>query len=166
MREKTMPDRELVSLARAVRAWTTQAGALLIINDRPDIAVLARADGVHVGQDELTVQDARTIVGPDRMVGVSTHSIEQAHRAVIEGADYIGVGPTFSSGTKSFADFPGLDLIRRVASEISLPWFAIGGINDRNAPDVKLAGATRIAVSGTVCRSRRPADAIRQLAFV
>ena len=166
LREKTMPDRELVSLARAVRAWTAQAGALLIINDRPDIAVLARADGVHVGQDELTVQDARTIVGPDRLVGVSTHSIEQAQRAVIEGADYIGVGPTFSSGTKTFEDFPGLDLIRCVASEISLPWFAIGGIDDRNAPDVKLAGATRIAVSGTVCRSRNPADAVRQLAFV
>jgi thiamine-phosphate pyrophosphorylase len=91
MREKTVPDRKLVEQARRLREWTRGSDALLIVNDRPDIAVLAEADGVHVGQDELSVRDARRIIGPDRLVGVSTHTIEQARQAVLDGADYLGV---------------------------------------------------------------------------
>ena len=102
-REKSLTDREWVSCARMLRKWTAAAGALLIINDRPDIAVVSQADGVHLGQDELSIQDARSVLGPDRLVGVSTHSIEQARQAVLNGADYLGVGPTFPSNTKSFA---------------------------------------------------------------
>ena len=83
------------------------------MNDRPDLAVLARADGVHVGQEELSVKDARSIVGPDMLVGVSTHSIEQARQAVLDGASYLGVGPTFPSGTKRFEQFPGVELCGR-----------------------------------------------------
>ena len=85
---------------------------LFIVNDRPDLAALARADGVHVGQEELSVKDARSIVGPEMLVGVSTHSIEQARQAVLDGANYIGVGPTFPSGTKQFEQFPGVELLR------------------------------------------------------
>lgn len=153
LREKSLQDRDLVARARILRALTAEAGALLIINDRPDIAVLANADGVHVGQDELSVRDARQIVGPNRLVGVSTHSIEQARQAVLDGADYLGVGPTFPSGTKSFDQFAGLTFIRQVASEISLPWFAIGGIDESNLESVLAAGATRVAVSGVICRA-------------
>lgn len=153
LREKSLPDRDLVSQARFLRLLTAEAGALLIINDRPDIAVLANADGVHVGQDELAVRDARHIVGPDRLIGVSTHSIEQARQAVLDGADYLGVGPTFPSGTKSFEQFAGLEFVRQVASEISLPWFAIGGIDESNLESTLAAGATRIAVSGVICRA-------------
>ena len=156
MREKTLPDRELVAMARRLRAWTRDADALLIVNDRPDIAVLAEADGVHIGQEELTVSDARRIIGPDRLIGVSTHTIEQARQAVLDGADYLGVGPTFPSGTKSFESFAGLDFIRQVAAEITLPWFAIGGIDTNNLAAVLEAGASRIAVSGAILTATDP----------
>ena len=163
LREKSLADRELVQQARRLREWTGVAGALMVINDRPDIAVLSDADGVHIGQEELTVQDARRIVGTERLVGVSTHSIEQARQAVLDGADYLGVGPTFPSGTKSFAEFPGLNLVATVASEIRLPWFAIGGIDCDNISDVANAGAVRIATGGAVCRSSSPSESARRL---
>lgn len=164
LREKSLPDRDLVSRARLLRNWTTEAGATFIMNDRPDIAVLANADGVHVGQEELSVRDARQIVGPNRLIGVSTHSIEQARQAVLDGADYLGVGPTFPSGTKSFDQFAGLKFVQQVASEISLPWYAIGGINESNLESVLAAGATRVAVSGVICRAKDAAATTASLA--
>jgi len=139
------------------------AGALLIINDRPDVALVVQADGVHLGQDEFSVQDARSVVGPDRLIGVSTHSIEQARQAVLDGADYLGVGPTFPTSTKSFAEFPGLQFIKEVAAEIQLPWFAIGGINANNISHVTNAGADRIAVSSAICHSPTPSETTRQM---
>ena len=163
MREKTLPDRELVAQARRLRAWTRDADALLVVNDRPDIAVLAEADGVHIGQDELTVSEARRIVGPERLIGVSTHTIEQARQAVLDGADYLGVGPTFPSGTKSFESFAGLEFIRQVAAEITLPWFAIGGIDAKNLATVLDAGASRIAVSGAILTATDPCAAAAEL---
>jgi thiamine-phosphate pyrophosphorylase len=129
------------------------------MNDRPDLAVLAQADGVHIGQDELTVKDARAIVGPRAFIGVSTHSIEQARQAVLEGANYIGVGPTFPSGTKRFESFTGLELLKAVAAEIRLPAFAIGGITLDNLPAVLAAGMARVAVSGAICATHDPATA-------
>ncbi len=163
MREKSLPDRELVAQARRLRAWTHDADVLFIVNDRPDIAVLAEADGVHIGQNELSVSDARRIVGPDRLIGVSTHTIEQARQAVLDGADYLGVGPTFPSGTKSFESFPGLSFIREVAAEIMLPWFAIGGIGTNNIAAVLDAGASRIAVSGAILTATDPRAAASEL---
>lgn len=162
-REKSISDREWLQIARNLREWTENQGALLIVNDRPDIAVLCNADGVHVGQDEFAVDDARQIVGPDRLIGVSTHSIHQARQAVLDGADYIGVGPTFPSVTKTFTDFPGLALLREVGDEIDLPWFAIGGIGTNNISTVQQAGAQRVAVSSAICNSPSPAEAARQL---
>ena len=156
LREKGMADRELVELALRVRRITSDADALFIVNDRPDIARLAGADGVHVGQDELSVRDARRIMGPRAVVGVSTHSIEQARQAVLDGANYIGVGPVFASRTKDFADFPGLDLVRQVQSELRLPAFAIGGIDLDNLDEVINAGSPRVAVSSAVCDSDDP----------
>ncbi len=156
IREKELNDRDLLAHARRVRAITAETNVLLIINDRPDLAVLAEADGVHVGQDELSVRDARRIVGPNRLVGVSTHNIEQARQAVLDGASYLGVGPTFQSDTKNFNEFAGLDYVRAVAAEISLPWFAIGGIDATNVSQVVTAGASRVAVTGAICRSETP----------
>jgi thiamine-phosphate pyrophosphorylase len=118
---------------------------------------------VHVGQDELSAKDARRILGPGGLVGVSTHSLEQAKAAVLAGADYIGVGPTFPSGTKRFAAFTGPELLRAVAAEIRLPAFAIGGITAENLPQVLAAGFTRIAVSGAVTAAPHPAEAARHL---
>ncbi|HLQ47287.1 MAG TPA: thiamine phosphate synthase, partial [Planctomycetaceae bacterium] len=163
LREKELTDRRLLESARRVRQWTREAGALFLMNDRADLAVLCNADGVHVGQDELTVREARRIVGPNRLVGVSTHTIDQARQAVLDGADYLGVGPVFPSGTKSFDQLAGLDFVRHVAAEIRLPWFAIGGISLDNIDAVKSAGASRVAVSGTICSSPNPGRAATEL---
>ncbi len=164
LREKEMPERRLLELGRRVRVWTREAGALFIMNDRADLAVAVDADGVHLGQDELPVKEARAIVGPRRLVGVSTHSIEQARRAVLDGADYLGVGPVFPSATKAFESLAGLELVRAVAAEISLPWFAIGGINAENVAAVATAGARRIAVSHAILERRRPGSRSRHAA--
>jgi thiamine-phosphate pyrophosphorylase len=163
LREKSIPDRELLALARQVRDWTRAAGALLIVNDRADISVLADADGVHVGEDDLSVAEARRIVGPDRLVGVSTHSLDQARAGVLAGADYLGVGPVFPSQTKEFETLAGLDYVRQVAAEIALPWFAIGGIDVGNIGEVAAAGGRRMAVSRVVGQAADPAAAAREL---
>lgn len=163
LRDKVLGDRELLRRARHLTHAARGTDTLIVINDRPDLAVLADADGVHVGQEELSVADARRIIGPDRLVGVSTHAITQARSAFLEGADYLGVGPTFPSGTKRFESFPGTDYLRQVAAEISLPTFAIGGIDLERVPLVLAAGLRRIAVSGHVTRSSAPAQALQQL---
>ncbi len=163
LRDKQLADRELLARARILRGATQGSNTLFIMNDRPDLAVLSGADGVHVGQEELTVKDARRILGPHGLIGVSTHSLEQARAAVLDGADYLGVGPTFPSGTKPFTEFTGPELLRAVAEEISLPTFAIGGISAANLPQVLAAGCSRIAVSGTVVTATDPAAAARQL---
>jgi thiamine-phosphate pyrophosphorylase len=163
LRDKRLTDRELAQRARRLREVTRGGKTLAIINDRPDIARIADADGVHLGQEELSVKDARSIVGPRGLVGVSTHSIEQARAAVLDGANYIGVGPTFPSTTKEFASFPGLELLRAVAAEIRLPAFAIGGITPGNVGEVLAAGISRVAVSAAIVDTRDPAAAARQL---
>lgn len=165
LRDKRQGDRELLERARSLREITAGSGTLFIMNDRADLAVLSHADGVHVGQEELSVKDARRIVGAKALVGVSTHSIEQARQAVLDGANYIGVGPTFASETKSFAEFTGLDLLRAVAAEIRLPAFAIGGITQNNLAQVLESGARRVAVSGEVIKAGDPA-AVAKTMFV
>jgi thiamine-phosphate pyrophosphorylase len=163
LRDKRLSDRELLDRARRLRGLTSGTATLLIINDRPDLAALVQADGVHVGQEELSVKDARTIVGPDALIGVSTHAIEQARRAVLDGANYIGVGPTFPSSTKQFEHFPGLELLRAVAAEIRLPAFAIGGITRENLNQVKAAGFGRIAVSGAILGADDPDETVKEI---
>jgi len=163
LREKEMPDRRLLDLALSVREWTAAADALFIINDRPDIAAACDADGVHLGQDDLEVRHARQIVGGEKLVGVSTHTIEQARQAVVDGADYLGVGPVFASQTKPFDEFPGLAFVSEVAGEITRPWFALGGINESNIAQVLEAGAERVAVSSAISSADSPAGAARAL---
>jgi len=163
LRDKQLTDRELVARARLLRELTRDTATLAIVNDRPDIARVSEADGVHVGQDELTVADCRQIVGPDRLIGVSTHSVAQARQAVHDGADYLGCGPTFPSPTKQFADFPGLDFLRTVGPELQVPAFAIGGIHSTNVAQVLATGFRRIAVSAAVTAASEPATAARSL---
>ncbi|MGL4511944.1 MAG: thiamine phosphate synthase [Lacipirellulaceae bacterium] len=163
LRDKALSDREKVERARRLVGVCREHGVLSIVNDRPDVAALAGADGVHVGQDELSAKDARTIVGPRGLVGVSTHSIDQARSAVLDGADYLGAGPTFPSGSKAFDEFPGIDYLRQVSAEVSLPTFAIGGITPENLGRVLAAGATRVAVAGGVTKADDPAAAARGL---
>jgi thiamine-phosphate pyrophosphorylase len=163
LREKQMDDRSRLKQARLAREITRRTGTLLIVNDRADIAQLAEADGVHVGQEDLGVRDARRILGPTGLVGVSTHDVEQVRRAIFEGANYIGIGPTFSSCTKDFPHYAGLDFIRQAANETTLPAFAIGGIDESNVERVVTAGARRIAVSGALCAATSPADVAARL---
>ena len=119
------------------------------------MAAIVDADGVHFGQEDLSVKDARAIVGTRMLIGVSTHNIDQARAAVLDGANYLGAGPTFPSQTKAFDDFAGLDYLREVAAEIRLPTFAIGGITADNLPEVLAAGITRVAVGAAVTEARR-----------
>ncbi len=178
LRDKGLTDRELVERARLLRS-VTRAGdcpnfrvsenetvpfrSLFIVNDRPDIAELSSADGVHLGQEDMSVKDARSIVGPEMLVGVSTHNIEQARQAVLDGANYIGVGPTFPSGTKQFQQFPGVELLCQVAAEIRLPAFAIGGISRANVAEVLATGIMRIAVSGAILADAAPGQVVKEL---
>ena len=163
LRDKQLADRPLLQRAKRLREITRASPALFIMNDRPDLAQLADADGVHVGQEELTVSDTRHIAGSDRLIGVSTHSVAQARQAVLDGADYIGVGPTFPSATKQFDAFTGLGLLRQVFAELGLPGFAIGGINLDNLAAVLTTGCRRVAVSGAVHNADDPVTAIEEI---
>ncbi|HEY2840661.1 MAG TPA: thiamine phosphate synthase [Pirellulales bacterium] len=173
LRDKRLDDRELLARAQILRDRTSQSSlansiasrprTLCVINDRPDIAALVGADGVHVGQEDLPARAARRIVGPGALVGVSTHSIEQARAAVLDGANCIGVGPTFASTTKHFAEHTGVELLRQVAAEITLPALAIGGINLENVSAVKEAGFSRVAVSAAVSGAVDPSAAAHAL---
>lgn len=168
LREKSLNDRELLRRAEWIRAACLNAGTLFIVNDRPDIAAICDADGVHVGQEEFTVSQARRILKPGQLVGLSTHSLEQAVQATEAGADYLGVGPVFPSQTKTFEQFPGLGFVNAVANSaaITRPWFPIGGINLERLPDLVSAGARRVAVTSVVAGAASPADVIREIRSV
>ena len=163
LREKALDDRTLLARAREVRELTRRLGALFIVNDRPDIALLAEADGVHLGQEDLPLQEARRLLGPDALIGVSTHDMSQLQRAILEGASYVGVGPTYPSATKNFPKLAGLDYVRAAMAETTLPAFALGGITLENVEQVAAAGARRIAVSQAVCAAEDPRAAARAL---
>jgi thiamine-phosphate pyrophosphorylase len=163
LREKGLPDRELLRRAREVRILTAQAHARFIMNDRPDIARLAGADAVHLGQEDVSIRDARRIVGSGMLIGVSTHERTQLEKAVLEGASYLGVGPVFNSSTKDFNDLAGVGYVRQAVDSSSLPWFAIGGITEENLDEILEAGARRIAVSSAVARAEFPRKAAQAL---
>ncbi len=163
LRLKSLSDRVILERAREIRLMTAASGAKFILNDRPDLARLASADGVHLGQDDVRPRDARRIVGPQTLIGVSTHDADQIERAVLDGAGYLGVGPVFPSGTKEFESLAGLEFVRRAAEITTIPWFAIGGVNLTNVDRVLAAGATRIAVGGSIATAEHPREAAREL---
>jgi thiamine-phosphate pyrophosphorylase len=152
LREKDLSSAELLHRAKALVLLCKKHGVLSIINDRPDIALLSDADGVHVGQDDLPAVDVRKLLGVGKVVGVSTHDIDQAKKAVLDGADYLGVGPVFRSSTKprDWAKIPGLDYAKQAAEQIDLPTVAIAGINSENLAEVRKAGIRSIAVTAAV----------------
>ena len=161
LREKAAPDAEVVAAARSLAELCRRHGALFIVNDRPDLAVSSDADGVHVGQEDVPVPEARAAVGPDRLIGVSTHSPDQIERA--DGADYISIGPIWETPTKLGRAGVGLELVRFGAERARLPFFAIGGIDERTAPEVAAAGATKIAVVRAIADAVDPRAAARRL---
>jgi thiamine-phosphate pyrophosphorylase len=153
LRAKTWSTDDLIALARRIRPVTRYAGAPLIINDHIAVARRAGADGVHLGQEDiaqLPVSAARQLLGPGRLVGVSTHSLPQAQAAQTFAPDYIGIGPLFPTGTKPTAPAIGLAALQEVARNITVPAFAIGGITLANLPEVFQAGATRVAVVSAI----------------
>ena len=164
LREKTLPDRELLRRARALHELLRDSKTLFIVNDRVDLALAARADGVHLGQEDLPIDETRRLMGPDRLIGVSTHGIEQARQAVLDGANYIGCGPVFPSATKAFAQFPGPEFLAQVSREITLPAFAIGGISEKRMATVRQCGFSRVAVSSAIVDAPDPGQATRQFA--
>ncbi|HEY4235508.1 MAG TPA: thiamine phosphate synthase [Lacipirellulaceae bacterium] len=163
LRDKQLDDRELVERGLLLRQLTRGTTTLAIVNDRADIAAAVDADGVHLGQEDLKVKDARAIVGTRALVGISTHNIKQARAAVLDGANYLGAGPSFPSRTKSFEDFSGPEFLREIAAEIRLPTFAIGGISIDNLADVLATGIGRVAVGGALMNAKDPGSAARAL---
>jgi thiamine-phosphate pyrophosphorylase len=163
LREKDYPTRDLVTLARNVRNLTQDAGALLIINDRVDIALAVGADGVHLGQDDLPIADARR-VAPDLILGASSHSEEEARSAEQQGASYVNIGPLFPTGTKSWSGaYLGLDGLKRIAPCVSIPFTVMGGIKSEHIADLRAAGARTIAVVTAITAAADPARAARDL---
>jgi thiamine-phosphate pyrophosphorylase len=157
LRAKKEAREQIVAMARAIRAITRPAEVPLIINDYPVIANEVDADGVHLGQEDLqehAFAATRTLLGPGRIIGISTHSLEQALAAERMGADYIGVGPVFPTDTKPGRPAVGLELIRQVAASIHIPFVCIGGINPGNLDRVRAAGGQWVAVvSAILCAS-------------
>lgn len=161
LREKQLTDVELLDRARRVCGLCEQHEALLIVNDRPDIALAAGAHGVHLGLDDLPVSEARRILGDERIIGVSTHTVEQAKAALADMPDYVAVGPMFASHTKPQDHIAGPETLSAVRSLTSLPLVAIGGITPENA--AQCAPADTLAVCSAVIGADDVASATRKL---
>jgi thiamine-phosphate pyrophosphorylase len=161
LREKELARRASEVAGATFRRLCDTYSALFIVNDDPSLAVSCRADGVHLGQNDMPVAEAREMVGHDMLIGLSTHSREQIDGA--RGADYISVGPVWETPTKEGRPAVGLDLIRYAAQHAPLPFYAIGGIDLSNAPEVVEAGARRLCVVRAIRDSDDPAAAAAQL---
>ena len=161
-REKRLPAGKMLEECRMLREMTRKANACFIVNDHIDIAMLAGADGVHIGQDDLPVEEVRRLVGPDIIIGLSTHSPEQARAAA--GADYIGVGPIFATQTKEdVVDPVGFEYLDWVVANNDLPFVAIGGIKEHNIGEVAAHGAKCCALVSELVGAPDIAEKVRKL---
>ncbi len=167
VREKSIDDRELVVHVRDVVECAQSHGAAVIVNDRADVAIAAGADGVHLGAADLSIADARRLAGRSILIGATAHSVDEARAAVCAGADMIGIGPMFPSGTKPGLTAAGPSLLRDVFTGLgdaaSIPHLAIGGIGPEEARLVAAAGARGVAVSGAICGAESPGDATARI---
>lgn len=163
LRDHALDDRTLFERAKLGAVLARELSMLWIVNDRADLAVAADTDGVHVGQKELPAPAARQLVGTSRLVGVSTHAIDEARQAVADGADYIGCGPVFPGQTKKFERYVGTQLLCEIEAEIEIPAFAIGGIAAANLNEVLQTGCRRIAVTAAISDAADPESAALQL---
>jgi thiamine-phosphate pyrophosphorylase len=152
-------DLERLNQAWQLRNLCHRHGALFLINDRLDLALAAEADGVHLGQSDLPVAEARRLLGPERLIGRSTHAPEQLRQAVMEGCDYVGVGPVHSTPSKPGRSPVGLAYVATAAADCPIPWFAIGGIDASNVDAVRAAGAQRVAVIRAITEAADPGAA-------
>ncbi len=163
LREKDMTDAELLLRARALRELTRETQTLLVINDRPDIALLSEADGVHLGQDDLAAEDVAGLWGERLIVGLSTHSFTQAGEAMGKGVDYIGIGPVFPTDTKDAGACIGIGVVSEICRSADLPVVAIGGIDGDNARRLAQAGVQAVAALSALCAAEYPGVAARRL---
>jgi len=166
LRAKDIPDAQMLAMAAELRELTDETGKIFIVNDRPGIAAIVGADGLHVGQMDLPIAEVRRLLRPGAIVGRSTHNIDQARAAVNEGADYISVGPMFPTTTKDAGPIPGPELLRQAVEEIPVPIVPIGGITVDNVGQLLKVGAQRVAVCSAVCSAKNPksaAEALRAL---
>jgi len=162
-RAKNAAAREVWAESRAIAEAGRRGRCVFIVNDRPDVAYLAGADGVHVGQDDLDVEQARQVIGPERWVGVSTHNLEQFRQAAASSADYIAVGPIFQTSSKANPDpVVGTELLRRVRPLTEKPIVAIGGISLDRAVEVMAAGADSVAVISDILKAKDPSAMVRE----
>jgi thiamine-phosphate pyrophosphorylase len=162
-RNKTAPARQLLESSRALAQALIPRGVAFYANDRPDVAYLAGGDGVHLGQDDLDVEAARRVMGAGKFVGVSTHNLEQFERAAASSADYIAVGPVFSTSSKANPDsVVGIEFLRRVRALTEKPIVAIGGITLERAADVIEAGADSVAVISGILNAPDPGERAKQ----
>ena len=163
-RDKTASGRRLYEVALEIRRITAAAGVTFIVNDRVDIAFSVGADGVHIGQEDLPIEAVRRILGKDKIIGASVGNVEEALAAIMAGADYIGFGPIFATGSKSDAGEPvGLEALAELASRVDAPVIAIGGITADNLAEVMTAGATGAAVISAVAAVEDMHEATRSL---
>jgi thiamine-phosphate pyrophosphorylase len=149
-RDKTSSRREIFDNSKSLREMTARHNAVLIINDHADIAEAAGADGVHLGQEDLPLKEARRVMGQGKIIGISTHSLEEAVAASYAGADYIGFGPVFETNTKEAGRPKGLSMLTAVRRRVGVPVVAIGGINAGNGAGVFEAGADAVAVASAL----------------
>lgn len=163
LRDKISDDKTLYSLGQNILKLTQKYGIPLIINNRVDLAAAINANGVHLGQNDIPIEVARKLLGKNKIIGCSTHSLVQALGAQEEGADYIGVGPIFSTPTKPDYKAVGLNLIKEVKNKINIPFVAIGGIDHKNIRDVLLAGAKAIAVVRAAVAQKEISLAVKNL---
>ncbi len=163
VREKDMADAALLERVKLVVSRCRPRGVSVIVNDRPDLAVLASADGVHLGQDDLPCREVRKLVGRQMLIGVSTSCLEQARAASADGADYCGVGPMFATTTKRKDTLAGPAYLRQYLAEIRLPHLAIGGVAPENVGELVKAGVRGVAVSSAVCAAEQPRDVAHRL---
>ena len=163
LREKEMTLREYTVLAEQVRNLTAQAGALMIVNDHLDVALAVGADGVHLGQDDFPIPAARRL-GPDLIVGASTHSVEEALQAQTEGASYINIGPIYPTDTKHWEDrFLGIEGLKRIAAVSRIPFTVMGGIKREHIPELVCAGAQTIGIVTAVTMAPDPSRVVAEL---
>lgn len=167
VRDKSLPVPLLTERVRTALAIVRRGGApqrpIVVVNDRVDVAAALATDGAHVGADDLPVPLARRVVGPGRLVGRTAHDVAEARTAVIDGADYLGIGPCFPSPTKSFAEHAPPAFLRTVCGEVSLPVFAIGGVTVERLEPLAALGVRRVAVASAVTRAADPPRAAREL---
>jgi thiamine-phosphate pyrophosphorylase len=161
LRDKAASDADLLAAARTFRSCCDEAGALFLLNDRPDLAVASGADGVHLGQDDMKPARARQILGEELIVGRSTHSVAQIDAAT--DVDYIAVGPVHATPTKPGRPAVGLEPVRHAAAHARVPWFAIGGLDSDNVGDAIAAGARRVVVVRAITEAADPYAAAQAL---